>query len=94
MNKKQFKEIRKPRVFKTVIKGFDGKTQKVIINVLYQNREETYIRQRADSYKDIDVEDYSQDTAVEMCRNSGAKEIHYTTEEEKDQAWKEILKED
>ena len=86
-NKKDWKTIRKPRVFINKDPGF--------LCIIYQNRTETYEFKSSSSYNhkqfakenDTEINIY---TEIELCKNSGMKEVHYATEEEVEDAWDNI----
>jgi len=83
---KDWKEIRKPLVF----------IKDDILYIVYKNREVLYKMERSSTFKHIkendELDNYTKDDSIKLCKNGGMRELHYTTEDEKKEAWDNILK--
>ena len=83
---KDWKEIRKPNVF----------IKDDILYIIYKNREALYRMEKSTIFKHIkendELDDYTRDDSIELCKNGGMRELHYTTDDEKQEAWDNILR--
>ena len=88
VKEKGWNEIKKPQVF----------IKDEILYVIYKNREVLYRmdKKMSKTFKQIkendNLDNYTKEDSIELCKNGGMRELHYTSQEEKDAAWKNILK--